>query len=235
MKDTYQKVVPELKKGLGLKNSLAVPRVTQIKVNVGIGSYVRGGDKNFDIIVDNITAFTGQKPVVNKARIAVSNFKLRIGDPVGVSVTIRGTRMYDFLSRFVNVVLPRIRDFRGISVKGFDGHGNYSMGVKEVTVFPEVNPDNVTRNHGVQITIGTTAKDNYEGYKLLKSLGFPFKDEVRDPSLPEEEIPEPEAKPEPAVEEEPAPAEEPEAAPEPETTEEPAADEEPAEEPTPTN
>ncbi len=192
MKDLYQNAVPQLKNDLGLKNTMAVPRVTKVNVNVGIGSYVRGGDKNFDTIVDNIGALSGQKPVVTKARMAISNFKLRIGDPVGITTTLRGKRMNDFLTRLVGVILPRIRDFRGISVKGFDGKGNYSLGVKEVTVFPEVNPDNVSRNHGVQMTICTSAKNDYEGYKLLKTLGFPFKDEVRDPSLPEE-IPEPKA------------------------------------------
>ncbi len=180
MKALYNKILPEVKKDLGTTNDLAAPRITKVNVSARIGSYIRkGGDKNFEQVIENLTALTGQKPVVNKSRMAVSNFKLREGDPVGVSVTLRGKRMYDFLGRLVHVSLPRIRDFRGISVRGFDGHGNYSLGIKEITVFPEVNPDNVSRNHGMQITIGTTAKDNVAAYKLLKALGFPFKDEPK--------------------------------------------------------
>lgn len=180
MKDLYSKIRPELKKELGIKNDLAIPHITKINVSVGIGSYIRKtGEKNFDQVVENLAALTGQKPVVTKARLAVSNFKLKIGDPVGVTVTLRSNRMNDFLTRLVNITLPRIRDFRGISANGFDGHGNYTFGVKEVTVFPEVNPDNISRNHGVQITINTTAKDDMSAYKLLKALGFPFKDEPK--------------------------------------------------------
>ncbi|MFA5842935.1 MAG: 50S ribosomal protein L5 [Candidatus Gracilibacteria bacterium] len=181
MKETYNKLVPVLKKELNIKNTLALPRLMKVNINVGIGSYVQSGDKNYDTILENITRLAGQKPVVTKAKKAISNFKLRIGMPVGITVTLRGQRMYDFVSRLVNIVLPRIRDFRGITVKGFDGKGNYSIGIKEVTVFPEVNPDNITRNHGLQITISTSAKTDYQGYRLLKGLGFPFKDEVKAP------------------------------------------------------
>jgi large subunit ribosomal protein L5 len=179
MKDLYEKtIVEDLKKALNQKNRMAVPKITKVNMNIRIGSLVRGGDKNYETVIQNATALTGQKPVVTKARKAISNFKLRIGDPVGIANTIRGPRMYDFISRLVNVILPRIRDFRGISVKGFDGQGNYNLGVKEVTVFPEVNPDNISRNHGVQLTINTTAKNDHEGYLLLKGFGFPFKDKV---------------------------------------------------------
>ena len=175
MKTVYQKtVVPMLEKELGLRNRLAIPRVTKVTLNIGIGSYIRSGDKNFDPIIENLSLLTGQKPITVKARKAISNFKLREGNPVGLTVTLRGQRMYDFLSRLVNVVLPRIRDFRGISAKGFDGNGNYTMGIKEVTVFPEVNPDNINHNHGLQITIVTTAKNDKEGYALLKAMGFPL-------------------------------------------------------------
>ena len=163
-----------LEKELGLRNRLAIPRVTKVTLNIGIGSYIRSGDKNFDPIIENLSLLTGQKPITVKARKAISNFKLREGNPVGLTVTLRGQRMYDFLSRLVNVVLPRIRDFRGISAKGFDGNGNYTMGIKEVTVFPEVNPDNINHNHGLQITIVTTAKNDKEGYALLKAMGFPL-------------------------------------------------------------
>jgi large subunit ribosomal protein L5 len=180
MKDLYAQIQPALKKELEIKNNHAVPRVTKVNVSVGIGSYIRkGGDKNFEQVIENLTALTGQKPVINKSRMAVSNFKLRVGDPVGVSITLRGKRMNDFLTRLVGVALPRIRDFRGISSSGFDGNGNYTLGIKEVTVFPEVNPDNISRNHGLQITINTTAKDNLSAYKLLKALGFPLKDEPK--------------------------------------------------------
>lgn len=163
-------------------NPMAAPRITKVNVHVGIGSYIQAGEKNFDSVLQNITALTGQKPIVTKARKAISNFKLREGMPVGVDVTLRAKRMQDFVSRLVNIILPRIRDFRGISARGFDGNGNYSFGIKEVTVFPEVNPDNISRNHGVQVTISTTAKTNHEGYLLLKGLGFPFRDEVVDKS-----------------------------------------------------
>ncbi|KKR07798.1 MAG: 50S ribosomal protein L5, large subunit ribosomal protein L5 [Candidatus Peregrinibacteria bacterium GW2011_GWE2_39_6] len=160
------------------KSSMANPKISKVTINIGIGSYVQTGDKNFEPILSNVAALTGQKPVVAKARKAISNFKLRIGMPVGVTVTLRGKRLKDFLSRLINIALPRIRDFRGISVRGFDGKGNYTLGIKEVTVFPEVNPDNINRNHGLQITIQTTAKTNRQGYELLKGMGFPFRDEV---------------------------------------------------------
>lgn len=180
MKTVYQKkVIPVLKQELGIKNRFAVPRIEKITINIGIGSYIRNADKNFDPVIENLTMLSGQKPVIVKARKAISNFKLREGNPVGLMVTLRGQRMYDFLSRLVNVILPRIRDFRGISAKGFDGQGNYTMGLKEVTVFPEVNPDSIIKNHGLQITLKTTAKTNLRGYHLLKTMGFPFRDEVK--------------------------------------------------------
>lgn len=182
LKEAYKNTIAaQLKKDLGIKNANAVPKLEKIIINVGIGSYVRSGDKNFDPVVENITSLSGQKPVVVNARISVSNFKLREGQPVGVMNTLRGDNMYEMIERLVHVVLPRIRDFRGITVKGFDGKGNYTLGIKEVTVFPEVNPDNISRNHGLQITIVTSATNDYEGYRLLKSLGMPFKDEVKKP------------------------------------------------------
>lgn len=174
-KEHFEKeVVGALQKTLGLKNHMAVPRVKAVKVNVGIGSYVTGG-KDFEDVVKNITLMTGQKPVVAKAKQAISNFKLKIGMETGVSVTLRGKRMYDFLSKLVNVIFPRIRDFRGISKKSFDGQGNYSVGLKEHMIFPEINADDITKTHGLQVTIVTSAKDNKQGYELLKALNFPFK------------------------------------------------------------
>ncbi|EKD93783.1 MAG: hypothetical protein ACD_28C00062G0009 [uncultured bacterium] len=169
-----------MKKVATKENPMAIPRITKVSINVGIGSYIqKGGDKNFDPVIENIKRLSGQKPMITKAKKAISNFKLREGMPVGVAVTLRGPRMNDFLTRLVHIVLPRIRDFRGISARGFDGRGTYTLGIKEITVFPEVNPDNVSRNHGVQITISTTAEKNTEGYLLLKGMGFPFRDEPK--------------------------------------------------------
>jgi large subunit ribosomal protein L5 len=182
MKELYKNtVVDQLKKELGHKNVMSVPGLTKVNVNVGIGSYVRNsGEKGYDEVVENISLLTGQKPVVVLARIAVSNFRLREGQPVGVATTLRGNKMYEFVNKMVHIVFPRIRDFRGLSVKGFDGKGNYSIGIKEVNVFPEVNPENMGRNHGLQITIGTSATNDRDGYLLLKALGVPFKDEVKE-------------------------------------------------------
>lgn len=176
-KQQYANVLAaELQKDLGIKNKMAVPKIEKVKISVGIGSYVTsgGGSKDYNTIVDNVALIAGQKPVVNKSRIAISNFKLRIGMPVGVSVTLRSDRAYDFLSKLVNIVLPRVRDFRGISKKGMDGNGNYSLGIKEHIAFPEINPDDIARTHGVQITVVTSAEDDEQGLALLTKLGFPF-------------------------------------------------------------
>ena len=166
-------VLPALQKELGTKNVFAIPHISQVKINVGIGKMTEGG-KDFSHIVDNVAAISGQKPVVAKARIAISNFKLKKGQPVGVSVTLRGKKMYDFLSKLINVTFPRVRDFRGVSHKSFDCHGNYSVAIEEHTVFPEINPDDISKLHGLEITIVTTAKNNEDAYKLLKTMGFPF-------------------------------------------------------------
>lgn len=170
-----KQILPELQKTLGTKNINAVPKVTKIVVNVGIGSYIRSHGKDFEPIVENVTKITGQKPVVRKAKKAVSNFKIRENDPVGLSVTLRGERMYDFLSKLINIVFPRVRDFRGLSPKAFDGNGNYNVGFKEHTVFPEISPDDIMKLHGIQVTISTNAKNDEEARELLKSIGFPFK------------------------------------------------------------
>lgn len=171
------KIIPSVKKTLGLKNDLSVPRIEKVKVNVGIGTLTRT-TKDFSEVIENVAKITGQKPVVNKAKLAVSNFKLRKGMPVGISTTLRGQRAYDLVDRIVNVVLPRSRDFRGLSTKAFDGQGNYSIGFKEALVFPEINPDDVTNVHGLQVTIVTTAKDDEQGLALLREMGFPFKKEL---------------------------------------------------------
>ncbi len=176
LKDHFIKeVLPKLQKELGRKNSLAVPRITKVILNVGIGKMTESG-KDYSHVVDSLAAISGQKPMVALARIAISNFKLKKGQPVGVNVTIRGKRMYDFLTKLVNVVFPRVRDFRGISPKSFDGKGNYSIAIREHTVFPEINPDDISKVHGLQVTIVTTARNNEEGHKLLKTLGFPFQE-----------------------------------------------------------
>lgn len=170
-----KKILPELKKELGKKNVMAIPRLKCVKVHVGIGSIMTKGNKDYESVITNVAAITGQKPVVTKAKKAISNFKSRIGLPTGVVSTLRGPRMYDFLNKFINVVLPRVRDFRGVSKRGFDDAGNYSLGLKEHTVFPEINPDDIEKAHGVQVTIVTTATSLNDGYALLSALGFPFK------------------------------------------------------------
>jgi large subunit ribosomal protein L5 len=168
-------IAPKLQKQLGIKNAHAVPKVTKVRINVGMGSYIKQHNKDYSNIVENITQISGQKPVLNKAKKAISNFKLREDDIIGCSVTLRGKRMYDFLNKLIDIVFPRVRDFRGLEKKGFDGNGNFSVGFKEHTVFPEISPDDVLKLHGVQVNITTNAKNNEHGFKLLKAMGFPFK------------------------------------------------------------
>lgn len=173
--DTFKsEVIPALKEELSKKNSMAVPRIEKVKLNVGIGSLTKQ-TKDFSDVVSNVTKIAGQKPVVTNAKLAISNFKLRKGMPTGLTVTLRGKKMYEFIYRLVNIVFPRVRDFRGLSPKAFDGQGNYSIGFKEALVFPEINPDDVLNIHGIQITIVTTAKNDEEGRALLTKIGFPFK------------------------------------------------------------
>lgn len=171
-----KEIAPKLQKDLGLKNANAVPRLKSITINVGIGSIITKQGKDYDYIVENIKKIAGQKPVVTKARKSISNFKTREGVPVGVMVTLRGRRMYDFFSKLINITLPRVRDFRGLSPRSFDGNGNYSMGFKEHIMFPEINPDDVLHLHGIQVTISTTATSDEQGLALLKAFNFPFKE-----------------------------------------------------------
>lgn len=173
-KEFKEKIAPALGKSIGRGNIHAVPRIEKINVNFGMGSTLQGS-KDYEEFTENIAQITGQKPLVKLSRKAISNFKLREGMPVGLTVTLRGTRMYDFLNKVINIVAPRIRDFRGFPVKSFDGHGNYSFGIKEHTVFPEINPDDIVRIHGIEITIVTTAKNDDEGRKLLEAFNFPFR------------------------------------------------------------
>lgn len=176
LKAKYLKeLAPILQKELKLKNSMACPKISKITINVGIGSYIQSHNKDFSNIIENITAICGQKPVIAKAKKSISNFKIRKGDPIGVIATLRGKRMYDFLNKLINIVLPRVRDFRGLSKKAFDGKGNYTIGLKEHVVFPETSQDDLSKIHGIQINIITTAKNNEEGYELLKAFRFPFK------------------------------------------------------------
>lgn len=175
LSERYQKEIRQkLQKDLGLKNINSVPALEKIKVNIGIGTYMRNS-KDYSEIAENVTMITGQKPVVSKARVAISNFKLRVGMPVGLSVTLRKQKMYDFMDRLVNIVLPRVRDFQGVSPKSFDQKGNYSLGLKDCSVFPELDIEDIAKIHGLQITITTTAENPEQGKALLTEMGFPFK------------------------------------------------------------
>lgn len=175
LREKYQKTIrPSLQKSLGLKNINAVPCVEKVKINVGIGTFMRN-NKDYGEILSNIEAITGQKATINKAQKAISNFKLRVGMPVGISVTLRKQKMYDFLDRLVNIALPRVRDFQGISPKSFDKEGNYSLGLKDISVFPELNIEDIAKIHGLQITVSTSASNIEEGKALLTEMGFPFK------------------------------------------------------------
>lgn len=169
-------VKPALQAQFGFDNPHRIPRVEKVVVNVGIGEAARN-QKLLDSVVEELAAITGQQPVVNRARKSVSNFALREGMPVGVSVTLRKKRMYEFLDRLVSVAIPRVRDFRGLSTRSFDGRGNYTMGVKEQIIFPEVNYDRVEKVHGMDITVVTSTDKDDEAFALLKAMGFPFRGE----------------------------------------------------------
>ena len=167
-------IVAKLMKSLAVTNPMQVPKITKISVNMGVGEAV-ADKKAMDGALSDLTALTGQKPVVTKSRMAIAAFKLRAGVPVGARVTLRGARMYEFLDRLINVAMPRIRDFRGVSARSFDGRGNYSFGVKEQIIFPEIAYDQVDAIRGMDITITTTARDDREGRALLESFNFPFR------------------------------------------------------------
>lgn len=169
-----EKIVPELMKSLGVTNPMQVPKITKITVNMGVGEAV-ADKKALEGAVKDLTALTGQKPQVTRARKAIASFKLRAGIPLGARVTLRGDRMYEFLDRLISVAMPRIRDFRGVSSRSFDGRGNYTFGVKEQIIFPEIAYDQVDAIRGMDITITTTARDDREGRALLESFNFPFR------------------------------------------------------------
>jgi len=167
-------VVPRLRQELKIENAMQVPRITKITVNMGVGEAV-ADRKVMDAAVTDLTKITGQKPLVTKSRKAIASFKLRAGLAVGAKVTLRGARMYEFLDRLINIAMPRIRDFRGVSPRSFDGQGNYSLGVKEQIIFPEIQYDQVDQVRGMDITITTTARDNRQGRALLEAFNFPFR------------------------------------------------------------
>ena len=175
LKEQYEKVVkPSLVKELGYENPFQVPRLEKIVINMGLGEASQDNRKAQGA-VEELTLIAGQKPILMKAKKSIAGFKLREGVVVGAKVTLRKERMYEFLDRLVNVAMPRIRDFRGISPKSFDGRGNYSMGIREHIIFPEINIDGISKLLGMNITFVTTAKTDEEGFALLKEFGLPFK------------------------------------------------------------
>lgn len=175
LKERYHKeVLPRLMKEMGYDNQLQTPRLDKIVVNIGLGEAIQNA-KAMDQAVAELTAITGQKPVVTKARKAIANFKLRAGMPIGCMVTLRGNQMYEFFDRLVNSALPRVRDFKGVSDRSFDGRGNYSLGVREQIIFPEIDLDKVEKVRGLTVCINTTARTDAEGKALLRALGMPFR------------------------------------------------------------
>lgn len=175
LKERYQKeVAPAIAKEFGIKNPMAIPRVDKVVLNMGMGEAIANA-KILDTAADELRAITGQKPVITKAKKSIASFKLRQGMPIGVMVTLRGDRMYEFLDRLVSIALPRVRDFRGISPKAFDGRGNYTIGVREQLIFPEIDFNKVDKLRGMNISIITTARDDEQARALLKGMGLPFR------------------------------------------------------------
>ena len=175
LQDHYKaEVVPKLKTKFGYRNVMQVPRLSKVIVNMGLGDAIEN-IKVIDSAAEEIGVITGQRPVVTKARKSIANFKLRAGVPIGVMVTLRRERMYHFLDKLMAIALPRVRDFKGVTPKGLDGRGNYTLGVKEQIIFPEVNYDKIDKIRGMNITIVTTARTDEEGLELLKLMGMPFR------------------------------------------------------------
>lgn len=176
LKKRYEKeIMPELQKERGFKNPMQVPRVSKVTVNMGVGD-AKQDAKVLDDSISELATITGQQPRINRARKSIAGFKVREGMPVGCSVTLRGVRMYEFLDRLISIALPRIRDFRGIRRKSFDGQGNMSLGIREQTIFPEIDYDSVTQTRGLDVTITTTARSDDEGMALMEKLGMPFRE-----------------------------------------------------------
>jgi large subunit ribosomal protein L5 len=177
LKERYkEEVAPVLMKSLNLSNAMEVPRIKKIVVNIGLGEALDNA-KALDAAVSDMTQITGQKPVITKARKSIANFKLREGRSIGVKVTLRGERMWSFLDRLMNIALPRVRDFRGISPNAFDGRGNYTLGLREQLVFPEIDYDKIDKLRGLEVIIVTSARNDDEGRQLLQMLGMPFRKE----------------------------------------------------------
>jgi large subunit ribosomal protein L5 len=175
LQDQYKaEIVPKLKEKFGYRNVMQVPRLSKVVVNMGLGDAIENV-KVIETAAAEISTITGQKPVVTKARKSIANFKLREGVPIGVMVTLRRDQMYHFLDKLIAIALPRVRDFKGVSPKGFDGRGNYTLGIKEQIMFPEVNYDKIDKIRGMNITIVTTARTDEEGLELLRLMGMPFR------------------------------------------------------------
>lgn len=170
-----EEIAPQLRKEFGFKNFMLVPKLDKVVVNMGLGEAIQNG-KILESGVEEIAAMTGQKPIIRNARKSIAAFKLRTGMPIGAMVTLRGDRMYEFLDRLMNIALPRVRDFRGLSGKAFDGRGNFSIGLREQVIFPEIDYDKVDKIQGVGVSIVTTARNDEEGKALLKHMGMPFRD-----------------------------------------------------------
>ena len=175
LQEKYKKeIIPALRSSLGKENIMNLPKIEKIVINQSLSDAVQNA-KILNVAADEIATITGQKPVITKAKKSIANFKLREGMPIGVTVTLRKERMWSFFDRLISLALPRVRDFRGLSPKGFDGRGNYNMGLKEQTIFPEINYDKVDKARGMNITICTSAENDAEGKALLESFGFPFR------------------------------------------------------------
>ena len=175
LRERYQKeVAPQIAKDFGIRNPMAIPRIEKVVVNMGMGEAI-ANSKILDTATDELRSITGQKPVSTKAKKSIASFKLRQGMPIGVVVTLRGDRMYEFLDRLMSVALPRVRDFRGVSPKAFDGRGNYTIGIREQLIFPEIDFNKVDKLRGMNISIVTTARNDEQARALLKSMGMPFR------------------------------------------------------------
>jgi len=175
LKERYQRdIAPAIAKEFGIENPMAIPRVEKVVINMGLGEAIANA-KIVDTAADELRAITGQKPVTTRAKKSIASFKLRQGMPIGTMVTLRGERMYEFLDRLVSVALPRVRDFRGVSPKAFDGRGNYTLGIRDQLIFPEIDFNKVDKTRGMNISIVTTARDDEQARALLRALGMPFR------------------------------------------------------------
>lgn len=174
LRDLYKtETVPALTKQFGYPNIMAVPKLMKVNVNMGLGEAIANA-KILDVAAEELSAITGQRPIVTKAKKSIAAFKLRQGMPIGLTVTLRGDRMYEFLDRLISIALPRVRDFRGVSDRAFDGRGNYTLGLKDQLIFPEIDYGKVDKARGMNVTVVTSAKSDNEAYELLKALGMPF-------------------------------------------------------------